>query len=468
MPPIFQYQPDEWFAGRRVTVMGLGQFGGGLGVVRWLHSLGARVLIADLSSEEKLSSSLAPLASAIADGSIALRLGAHELVDFQQTDLVVANAAVPRPWENRFLNAAREAGVPVTAEICLSVQRLGTNRVVAITGSAGKSTTTAMTVCALRASGRDVRFGGNIGGSLLNPSGTPTISERGWTVLELSSAQLWWLSKASGSAGWSPKIGVLTNIAPNHVDWHGSVAHYIESKAQIRREQTRDDIFISSFGVEGKVDAIRCASESSAGTWWNDGWDAEAPSADSISLSIPGEHQRRNARIALAITLACAKMDGEPARIDLARAALSTFQGLEHRLQSVGTIEGVLCFNDSKATTPEATQFAIASFQDIARIHLIVGGYDKKIDLSSIRDLAPRLAGLYAIGATEEMLAPAPPALRCGTLANAIECAFSRAKSGDILLLSPACASYGQYTNFEERGKQFVQLVLARQTLNHC
>ena len=243
------------------------------------------MLIADLSSEEKLCSSLAPLASAIADGSVTLRLGAHQLVDFQQTDLVVANAAVPRPWENRFLNAAREAGVPVTAEICLSVQRLGTNRVVAITGSAGKSTTTAMTVCALRASGRDVRFGGNIGGSLLNPSGTPTISERGWTVLELSSAQLWWLSKASGSAGWSPKIGVLTNIAPNHVDWHGSVAHYIESKAQIRREQTRDDIFISSFGVEGKADAIRCASESSAGMWWKDGWDAEAPSADSISLS---------------------------------------------------------------------------------------------------------------------------------------------------------------------------------------
>ena len=448
--------------------MGLGQFGGGLGVVQWLHSLGARVLIADLSSEEKLRSSLAPLAAAIADGSITLRLGEHQLIDFQQTDLVVANAAVPCPWENRFLNVARAAGVPVTSEICLSVQRLRTNRVVAITGSAGKSTTTAMTVCALRASGREVRFGGNIGGSLLNPLGSLAISDRGWTVLELSSAQLWWLSKASGFKGWSPTIGVLTNIAPNHVDWHGSVAHYIESKAQIRREQSADEIFISSFGVEGNATAIRIASESSAGAWWNDAWESDAPSADSISLSIPGEHQRRNARIALAITLACAKLDGEPACIDLAHTALSTFQGLEHRLQSVGTIQGIRCFNDSKATTPEATQLAIASFEDISRIHLIVGGSDKKIDLSSIRDLAPRLAGLYAIGATEEMLAPAPPALRCGTLTNAIDSAFSRAKPGDILLLSPACASYGQYTNFEERGKQFVQLVLARQMLNHC
>ena len=445
--------------------MGLGQFGGGLGVVRWLHGLGARVLVTDLSSEEKLKDSLAPIAAAIADGTITLRLGSHERSDFEQSDLIVANAAVPRPWKNPFLDAARSAGVPITAEIRLSVERLGSTRVIAITGSAGKSTTTAMTVCALAASGRDVRFGGNIGGSLL---GALPICPQGWTVLELSSAQLWWLSQASGFQGWSPAIGVLTNIAPNHVDWHESIAHYIESKSQIRRHQSSADIFISSFGTEADPHALRCASESSAGAWWNDSWNSLAPPANSMSLSIPGEHQQRNARLALSITLACAQIDGESSNIDAASAALSAFQGLEHRLESVGTIEGVRCFNDSKATTPEATRLAIASFEDIGRIHLIAGGYDKGIDLSSIRDLAPRLAGLYAIGATEEMLAPTPPAMRCGTLARAIDCAFARAKSGDILLLSPACASYGQYINFEERGKQFVSLVRARQSLKHC
>lgn len=445
--------------------MGLGQFGGGLGVVRWLHGLGARILITDLANEKKLGGSLDQIAAAIADGSVTLRLGSHEQSDFEQADLIIANAAIPQPWKNPFLDAARAAGVPITAEIRLAIERLGTMRVIAITGSAGKSTTTAMTVRALIASGREARFGGNIGGSLL---GSPPTSPREWTVLELSSAQLWWLSQASGFQGWSPMIGILTNIAPNHVDWHGSVAHYIESKAQIRRDQTNDNIFISSFGIEGDAKALRCASESSSGAWWNNSWHAAVPAADAISLSIPGEHQRRNARLALAITLACAQMDGEPARIDAACAALGVFPGLDHRLQSVGTIDGIRCFNDSKATTPEATRFATASFEDIGRIHLIAGGYDKGVDLSSIRDLAPRLAGLYAIGATEGALAPTPPAMQCGTLAQAVECAFARAKSGDILLLSPACASWDQYTNFEERGKQFIDLVRARQSLNHC
>ncbi len=445
--------------------MGLGQFGGGLGVVRWLHGLGARVLITDQSTEKKLASAIDSIAALIADGSVSLRLGAHDRTDFEHADLVVANAAVPQPWNNSYLAFARATGVPVTAEICLSVERLGSDRVVAITGSAGKSTTTAMTACALAATNREVRIGGNIGGSLL---GSSPLGATGWTVLELSSAQLWWLSKESGFAGWSPQIGVLTNIAPNHIDWHGSVRHYVDSKAQIRRNQSTADIFISFFSAENQSQAERTGVDSSSGLWWDGGWIPELPCAESLTLSIPGEHQRRNARLALAVTLACARVDGSPADLAGARSALAKFQGLDHRLQSVGTIDGVRCFNDSKATTPEATRFALAAFEDIGRIHLIAGGHDKGIDLASIRDLAPRLAGLYAIGATASALAPAPPAIRCRDLAQAVECAFSRAKSGDILLLSPACASWDQFTNFEQRGRQFVDLVHARQSLNRC
>lgn len=456
---------DEWIRGKRVTVMGLGQFGGGLGVVRWLHGRGARVLVTDLSTREKLARSLEPISHAIADGSIKLRLGSHETADFQETDLVVANAAVPQPWKNPFLTAARDASVEITAEICLTVDRLNRDRVIAITGSAGKSTTTAMTVCALDATGRAVRCGGNIGGSLL---GSTAISANGWAVLELSSAQLWWLSPASGRTGWSPKIAVLTNIAPNHIDWHGSVAHYIECKAQIRRNQGVGDIFISSFALENPVLAERAASETTEGAWWINGWQTALPLPAEIALSIPGQHQQRNAQLALAIAQACASIDGHPAPMEAARAALRNFQGLDHRLQPVATIAGIRCFNDSKATTPQATQLAIASFEDISRIHLIVGGFDKKVDLSPIRDLAPQLAGLYAIGVTQDALAPKPPAVRCGTLANAVDLAFQRAKSGDIILLSPACSSYDQFSNFEERGTQFVELVRARQAMPHC
>jgi UDP-N-acetylmuramoylalanine--D-glutamate ligase len=126
------------------------------------------------------------------------------------------------------------------------------------------------------------------------------------------------------------------------------------------------------------------------------------------------------------------------------------------------------CFNDSKATTPEATATALRAFPDWSRVHLIAGGYDKKVDLSSVRELAPRLAGLYAIGATAHQLAPAPPAIRCDTLAAAVDVAFSRGKPGDILLLSPACASYGEFTNFEERGRKFVELVRSPRSTARC
>jgi UDP-N-acetylmuramoylalanine--D-glutamate ligase len=117
------------------------------------------------------------------------------------------------------------------------------------------------------------------------------------------------------------------------------------------------------------------------------------------------------------------------------------------------------CYNDSKSTTPDATMLAVAAFPDPARIHLIVGGSDKQVDLSQVRDLAPRLAGLYAIGATAGRLAPAPPALDCGTLEAAVHAAAGRARDGDVLLLSPACASFGQFRNYEHRGEAFTDLV---------
>ena len=141
--------------------------------------------------------------------------------------------------------------------------------------------------------------------------------------------------------------------------------------------------------------------------------------------------------------------------------AVRGFEALPHRLQFVGTHAGMRCYNDSKSTTPEATLLAVGAFPDPAHIHLIAGGYDKKVDLSAVRDLAPRLAGLYAIGATEDQLAPAPPAVRCRTLDAAVRAAADRARPGDVLLLSPACASFGQFTNYEHRGDAFTALVRA-------
>jgi len=448
-----------WYSGRRVTVMGLGQWGGGLGVVQWMLRQGAVVCLTDMAKEEQLAASLRPLSDAIASNALRLRLGSHAVEDFTGAQLVVANAAVAKPWENQFLRAAGAASVPVTTEIRLAIENLATDRTVGITGSAGKSTTTAMTARALEASGRKVRVGGNFGGSLL---GAERVSGDEWVVLELSSAQLWWLSAEGGGDGWSPAVAALTNIAPNHLDWHGSLAHYAWSKGQIRRCQGNNSAFLSTFAVDAPAASAAAAHALGGDAWWSDAIMPSHAAPVPPTLVVPGEHQRRNARLALAILAACADHDRAPMRGAEACAALASFTGLDHRLQYIGDIQGVRCFNDSKATTPEATLLAVSSFPETARVHLIAGGYDKRIDLAPISSLASELAGLYAIGATADEVGKHPNAIKCGTLETAVERALFRATPGDVLLLSPGCASWDQFTNFEERGRRFAELLRAR------
>ncbi|HMQ16249.1 MAG TPA: Mur ligase family protein, partial [Phycisphaerae bacterium] len=215
---------DAW-RGKRVTVMGLGRFGGGVGVTRWLARQGARVLVTDQAPAEKLSSSLA----AIRDLDVALRLGAHDERDFRDADAVVVNPAIPD--RSPFVQAALAAGVPITTEINLFVERCPA-RCVGVTGSVGKSTVTAMIggVLEARPDGR-AWVGGNLGDSLL--PALESIRPNDVVVLELSSFQL----HRTPLVRWSPHVAVITNVTVNHLDWHGTFAAYVADKLNIVRFQ---------------------------------------------------------------------------------------------------------------------------------------------------------------------------------------------------------------------------------------
>lgn len=420
--------------GRRAVVMGLGRFGGGVAVVRHLANAGASVLVTDLGTSESLQRTIDALDGVKAE----YRLGEHRVEDFTRADLVVVNPAVPHPWDNPYLTAAQEGGARLLTEIRLAIGDRPAENLIGITGTAGKSTTAAMThhVLARVAPDLDPRLSGNIGGSLLDdpPPHESTV------VLELSSFMLHWLAGSGGSDvdRATPGLAAITNIAPNHLDWHLTQEHYAACKR-----------------------AIGSASPTCAEPVVLEPPHADPRSSEieaDLDLEVPGDHNRRNAVLAirLAIEHLRIRRGTEPTaetRTQLVEA-IRDFSGLPHRLESLGEHRGVRIFNDSKSTTPEATLLAVEALGDPVRVHLIAGGYDKGSDLDSLVELSPRLAGLHAIGTTGPVLVTKTGTMHDG-LEAAVTAAFEAARSGDAILLSPGCASWDQFTNFEERGEAF-------------
>ncbi|MCG3179429.1 MAG: UDP-N-acetylmuramoylalanine--D-glutamate ligase [Phycisphaerae bacterium] len=436
------------FKGKRVTVMGLGSFGGQVAAVRFLVGQGAReIVVTDLKGADELADAAAEVRDL---PGVVLKLGRHDEADFVAADAIVASPAVPPAAP--LLEKARAAGVPVTSEMNLFFERCRAP-IVGITGSVGKSTTTAMIHAAVAADppgGGAVRLGGNIGHRALLPI-VETIAPADTVILELSSFQL----EVIDAVARSPQVAVVTNVAPNHLDRHKTMAAYIAAKRNILRFQRPADTAILN-GEDAEVAAWARLTPARTVLY-------KADDAAGLKLRVPGRHNRSNAAAALAVAAALGCDAGKAA------AALEGFAALPHRLQLVREAGGIAYYNDSKSTTPEAALTALAAFEGKGVV-VIVGGYDKKIDLEPLcRELARRAKAVVAIGQTRSLFcelikrhAPAAggPAVKMATdLAGAVRLATHFAAPGDVVLLSPASASYDMFTNYEDRGDQFAELV---------
>lgn len=435
--------------------MGLGLFGGGVGAVRFLLRKGAVVTVTDLRPEKDLHASVHTLKGL----PIAFVLGGHEETDFQNADLIVANPAVPR--SSRYLKIAESAGVPITSEICLFVERCPAP-IIGVTGSSGKTTTTSLIGEMLKQKDKRTRIGGNIGGSLLEE--LDLLQADIPIVLELSSFQL----DRLGDLPWSPHIAVITNFAPNHIDIHGSLQAYRQAKQQIVRHQTKGDWTIVN-GEDAEVSRwagagqrVVFAAEGEGDVFVREGKiqhtiGGEARticSADTISLR--GRHNLANALAATGAAVISGVSEENIAEV------LQTFQGVPHRLEQVAEVNGILYVNDSIATSPDRTRTALMAYDK--PIVLIAGGYDKGIAYDTLGvAIAERVAHLIVMGDTGDAIAATAKGKtnihRVENLEEAMGCATGLAQAGDVVLLSPASASYDQFRNFEERGQRFRECV---------
>jgi UDP-N-acetylmuramoylalanine--D-glutamate ligase len=424
--------------GRNVIVFGLGHFGGGVAAAHWLTMQGARVTVVDREPAERLADSIERLAGL----AIRYRLGVKDdPTVFAGADLVVASPAIPPA--NPMLAAARGAGLPITTEIRLFIERCPAV-ILGVTGTKGKSTTTSMLGAMLQQK-FTTWVGGNIGRSLLFD--LKQIGPRDLVVLELSSYMLEHLR----ALRWSPHIAVLTMIAPDHLEWHGSYEAYLKAKQTIVDFQTPGDYVVAS---ETSAAAMAIAA-ASAGTRIGFGLEGRPR----FNLSLPGEHNQLNAQAAFA----AAAVAGITR--DQAQRALDSFRPLPHRLERVHEAGGIRWYNDSIATIPEAAIVALETFAP-RRVIQIIGGSDKKLDMSPLcRAVAARAKAAICIAQLGPALASQLRALgfagrthEAPDLPAAVAIARRLAEPGDIVLLSPGCASYGEFTHFEQRGQAFAAL----------
>jgi UDP-N-acetylmuramoylalanine--D-glutamate ligase len=461
----------DFFAGKRVLVMGLGRFGGGVDAAKFAYQADAKVTVTDLATAEQLSDSVRQLEEF---PDIEYHLGSHDPADFEQADIVVVNPAVP--YNNEFLQISRQHNRFVTSQIEI-FSELCPATIIGITGAAGKSTTAALTAHLLRAGvgsrslgdkfrgndKRNVWLSGNIGNEPLLTI-VDQISENDLVVLELSSFQIEQLAQIQKA----PQVALLTNLTPNHLDRYGTFAAYCDAKENIFKFQQADENApaVSIFNAEDKI-AVE----------WFEKYRRDVGrmcikfSTDDVSeeirkkFGLPGRANLSN----LAGAIAAAGYFG--VENEQIKACLPAFKPLPHRLELVAEKNSVKWYNDSKATTPESTIASLEAFESAeGGVIIIAGGYDKGTEFDELGEkIARKAKAAILIGQTAKKIADAISKIQdtklksqvkfAHSLTEAINLSKQLAVEGDVVLLSPACASYDMFDNFQHRGQEFTCLV---------
>ena len=440
---------------KRVLVVGLGK--SGVASALFLKARGARVTVSDSKPEEQFGDEIPTLL----DHGVAVETGGHGERTFQGQDLIVVSPGVP--VDAPPLAQARALGENVIGEIELAA-RFFPGAIIGITGSNGKTTTTTLAGEIVAAGGQSTVVGGNIGTpaiSLVENATLKTVA-----ILEVSSFQLETIQT------FRPKIAVVLNVTPDHLDRHRTFAAYVDAKARILENQQANDFAILNADdptceslasrTRAQVFWFSRAKEVRQGAYAGDGRilfrDSSGQREIMLVSEIPlkGEHNVENVLAAVCVgsLMGCSS--------EAIRQTIRNFKAVEHRLEYVATIRGVEYYNDSKATNVDATIKAIESFP--ANIHLILGGKDKGSDYSVLNDLLRhRVKRVYTIGAAaakiESQIQGATEIIHAETLDTAVKRAAAEAQSGDVVLFAPACASFDQFKNYEQRGEVFKEVV---------
>ena len=439
---------QEYFKGKRITQLGLGLLGRGLGDALFLASMGAELTITDNKSAKELKTSLKALEKF---PTITFTLGEHKMEDFEKKDFILKAAGVA--IDSPYILHAKEKGIPVEMDASLSVKllrHLGIQaKVIGVTGTRGKTTTTELIVHILKLAKMKAHLGGNIRGLATLPL-VPKIKDGDYLVLELDSWQL----QGFRDAKISPHIAVFTSFMADHLNYYkGSIERYFHDKAAIYQYQEPTDKLIVTSTVKkymkgGSLGKLQIATKDIVPADWKP--------------RLLGEHNLENIACAILASRAIGVSD------DIIKKGVETFDAIEGRLEKMPSKNGVEIYNDNNSTTPDATMVALKSVSPRAasgKVTLIMGGADKTLDMSKLVKILPayvkKIVFLPGTG-TEKLMADYELKVANSVAKNlkeAVKEAMSKAEKGDVVLFSTAFASFGLFVNEYDRGDQFKKII---------